>query len=99
MTEPDRRPRLIPAIAAALGVALAILGVSLVLRQPPASFGWFADAPLTAGSAAPAGILLGPLGIAGAVAIGMGIGLAAFAGGWMLGRRRAPRDPARPIAD
>ncbi len=83
----------------AVGVGLVITGVILVLRQPETSFGWFAYAPLTAGSVAPVSFFLGPFGIAGTVAIGLGIGLAAFASGWMLARRRPSRDPDRPASD
>lgn len=98
MTEPHRSAR-IAAVTAVAGVAIVISGAVMVLLQPATSFGWFADAPPTAGSVAPVSILLGPFGIAGAAAIGVGIGLAAFAGGWMLARRRPPRGPGRPTAD
>ncbi len=98
MTEPHR-PARIAAVTAGGGVAIVIIGTVMVLLQPATSFGWFAYAPLTAGSVSPVSILLGPFGIAGAAAIGVGIGLAAFAGGWMLARRRPPRDPGRPAVD
>ncbi len=98
MTVPHR-PARIAAVTAGAGLALVIIGAVMLLVQPATSFGWFAYAPLTAGSVAPVSILLGPFGIAGAVAIGVGIGLAAFAAGWILARRRPSRDPGRPTVD
>lgn len=95
MTRAHRFPRVF-SVAVAVGVSLIITGIILVLRQPAASFGWFAYAPLTPDSAAPVSIMLGPFGIAGIVSLVLGFGVLAFASGWMIGRRRAAAPDSTP---
>lgn len=73
------------------GAVLIVVGAVALAAQQPVSFGWFAyssgaEAPLTA---APVGAFLSPGAVAGLLLLVVGITAAAFAGGWMLGRRRA----------
>jgi hypothetical protein len=70
--------------------ALAVIGIAVLLAQPPVAFGWFAyssgaEAPVTT---APVGAFLSPGAVAGLVLLVVGIAAATFAAGWMLGRRR-----------
>lgn len=87
-------------VALVLGSVVAIGGLVAVSIPIPqqASFGWFAYAPLSAATFAATGVFLGPTAIAGLVALVVGVGLAAFAAGWMLARRHTTRDSNTPTA-
>lgn len=81
----------IPLVVLLGGAVLIVVGVIALATQQPVSFGWFgyssgAEAPLMA---APMGAFLSPGAIAGLLLLVVGLTAAAFAAGWMLGRRRA----------
>ncbi|WP_146072866.1 hypothetical protein [Cryobacterium sp. Y62] len=84
------------------GAVAAVIGfVLLLLPSGPASFGWFAYAPLSNTTFFPPGGLLSVRTQIGIVLFIVGLVLLAFGAGWMLGQRQAGRqrrlpDPSSP---
>lgn len=85
---PPRRPPRWWVVLASLGGVLVLSGALLVLLNPAeATFGWFADAPLS-GETFPAMALVTPEATAGWAGVVAGLVLWAFCAGWLVGRRR-----------
>ena len=80
-----------------LGTVAAVIGPGLLLvPSDQASFGWFANAPLSNTTFSPIGLQFSPRSQIGIALFIVGLAVLAFGAGWMLGQRQAANQRRLP---